>query len=134
MPHDETANPGIAEWFERVDEDLRLANLILSDEDPILRGALFHLQQATEKALKAFLVHRGSKFRRTHSLEEIGEACVAFDATLNPMIDATIRLTEFATAARYPGPVEIPDLATTREFLSAVRTLVEAVKARTLKP
>ena len=130
MPHDSTVSRGVAEWFERVDDDLQAADILLSAESPIIRNALFNLQQAAEKAMKAFLVGHSVNFRLTHSLEEIGEACREIDPTLFPMIYPTLPLTEFATVARYPGPVEIPDLETVRELFASVQALVEAIKAR----
>ncbi len=53
MPHEE-----VLEWMEKADEDLEAARRLLSGE-PLTAPAAFHCQQASEKALKAFLVSRG---------------------------------------------------------------------------
>jgi hypothetical protein len=37
--------------------------------------AVFHCRQAAEKAMKGFLARHDVPFRKTHDLEEIGEAC-----------------------------------------------------------
>jgi hypothetical protein len=47
-----------------------------------IANALFFCQQAAEKSLKAFLTWHERAFRRTHDLEELGEACRAIDGTL----------------------------------------------------
>jgi HEPN domain-containing protein len=51
---------------------------------PALFGAaVFRCQQAAEKSLKGgFLAWHDTPFRKTHDLEESGEACIAIDATL----------------------------------------------------
>ncbi|MCL5107599.1 MAG: HEPN domain-containing protein, partial [Chloroflexi bacterium] len=65
------------EWLGRSQSDLRAAQIDLAAAPPLVEDALFHCQQAVEKALKALLTFHGQPFRRTHSLEEIGEACLA---------------------------------------------------------
>ncbi len=39
------------QWIMRADDDLRLAELIMSDSEPVYWGAAFHCQQAAEKVL-----------------------------------------------------------------------------------
>ena len=41
---------------------------------PLPREALYHCQQAAEKALKGFLAFHDHPFRRTHDLRELGES------------------------------------------------------------
>lgn len=61
------------EWLRRAADDLRAA-------PPLLADALFHCQQAVEKAFKAFLTFHNQPFRRTHNLEETGAACLTLGA------------------------------------------------------
>ena len=42
------------EWLLRTKEDLDAAALVLKVPSPLVRTALFHCQQAVEKAMKAF--------------------------------------------------------------------------------
>jgi HEPN domain-containing protein len=62
-----------------------------------------HAQQAAEKAMKAFLAWHDVPFRKTHNLEELGQQCVALDATLSTVADLAAPLTEYAWKFRYPG-------------------------------
>ena len=50
-------------------------------------NALFFCQQAAGKSLKAFLTWHERAFRRTHDLEELGEACRAVDSTLAALME-----------------------------------------------
>ena len=69
---------------------------------PILTDAVYHTQQAVEKTLKAFLIWNNIPFRKTHSIEEIGEQCLDIDSTLKDLIDQGVPLTEYALEFRYP--------------------------------
>ena len=42
-------------WLAKASQDLRRVEVLLAAEPPDVEGALFHSQQAAEKALKAFL-------------------------------------------------------------------------------
>ncbi|HKV54219.1 MAG TPA: HEPN domain-containing protein [Candidatus Binataceae bacterium] len=64
-----------AGWLAKAVEDLDIATE-LARRKRFAGGAVFHWQQAAEKALKAFLVWHDVPFRRTHYLKEVGEACV----------------------------------------------------------
>jgi len=62
----------VRDWVQRAVEDLREAEHDLTAEPPPLRGAVFHCQQAAEKALKAFLTAHEEPFRKIHDLDECG--------------------------------------------------------------
>ena len=47
-----------------------------------------HCQQAVEKCFKAFLAWHDIQFRKTHSLEELGERCLSIDRSLEPLAQA----------------------------------------------
>ena len=70
------------EWLRRTKEDLDAAALLLTIPSPLVRTALFHSQQAVEKAMKAFLTWNDAAFREVHNLEELGESCIRLDSTL----------------------------------------------------
>lgn len=53
------------EWLQVAEEDLRLADLALRANPPLLTGAVYHCQQAFEKALKAFLTWHSPQPDRT---------------------------------------------------------------------
>ncbi len=88
---------------------------------------MFHCQQAAEKTFKAFLTFHNSPFRKTHNLEEIGEACLKIAPTLKEVVDEAVPLTEYAWAFRYPGDPETPKLEEAQAALALARRVYEAV-------
>jgi HEPN domain-containing protein len=80
-------------WLRYSAEDLRAASYVLQANPPFVEDALFHCQQAAEKAFKAFLTWHDQPFRRTHSIEEVGEQCLLIDDSLRTVVDAAAPLT-----------------------------------------
>jgi HEPN domain-containing protein len=119
-----------AAWLDKADEDLRAARILAESAEPLPEVAVFHCQQAVEKAFKAFLVWHEVPFRRTHSLEELGEQCLRTDATLGAIVDEVVPLSEYAWRYRYPGEVELLGKGDVEIALSAAAHAVSAVKGR----
>ncbi len=88
-------------WLDRTRRDLQAARLLIAGE--AYAEALFHCQQAVEKALKAFLTFHQKPFRKTHVLGELGTACLAIDGSLQPTLDRTDVLTQVRMAISLPG-------------------------------
>lgn len=121
----------VCAWLRKADLDLRAAAHAMSaPEAGLCSDAVFHAQQAAEKALKAFLAWHDVPFGKTHNLEELGRQCLALDATLQAFVDPAVPLTEYAWKFRYPGEPEEPTRAQTEEALAIARRLCEAVLAR----
>ena len=79
MPHDPELLAETRSWFLKWSRDLEAGEFELTAPSPFTEYAVFHAQQAAEKALKGFLVRNGVPFRKTHSLEELGAQCEAVD-------------------------------------------------------
>ncbi len=88
MPLDAVRIADTKGWLTKAAIDLRGAQIDLAASPPLPEDALFHCQQAVEKALKAFLTFHDRPFRKTHNLEEIGEACLQIDPTLKAVVVA----------------------------------------------
>lgn len=132
MPHDPARTADTKDWLVRAVGDIAAAERLLKPP-ALFSTAVFHCQQAAEKALKGFLAWHDIPFRKTHNLEEIGEACIAIDANLRAAVDRAVPLTEYAWKFRYPGPTDgayprrgtgRPGLA--REVYSAIIALLPA--------
>ncbi len=130
MPADKEREADTRAWMAKAEADLRGATVDLAAEPPLLEDALFHCQQASEKALKGFLTWHDLPFRKTHSLEELGQACLGIDGGLKAVVDAAVPLTEFAWAYRYPGDFATPVRADVDAALLVARALVGAVRGR----
>jgi uncharacterized protein len=118
------------EWLRKVENDLRGADQLVRASPPLLDLTLFHCQQAAEKALKAFLTWHDVSFAKTHDIEDLGEACMAIDATLSDRIARASSLTDYAWKFRYPGGGPLPSLEDTKETIEIARQLFQAVLAR----
>jgi HEPN domain-containing protein len=118
------------DWIGRAAEDRRAAEFGFTARPPLLGDIVFHAQQLAEKSLKAFLVWHDQPFRRTHDLVEIGQQCVAIDATLGPLAQRAAVLSEYAWRYRYPGTPDEPPLDEAQEALDLAREVYDAILAR----
>jgi HEPN domain-containing protein len=130
MPHDPERIAETKAWLRKANDDLDIAKELLKPGKALSGGAVFHCQQAAEKALKAFLVWHDVPFRKTHDLKEIGEACAELDATLTQFIGRAVPLTEYAWKFRYPGEPEGPSPEEADTALALATELYKAILAR----
>ena len=82
MPPDTLRAAYAKRWFFKAQKDLRVAELLLAATPPDPENALFHCQQAVEKALKGFLAWHEQPFRKVHNLGELGNQCIQIDPAL----------------------------------------------------
>lgn len=118
------------EWLAKAEDDLRAGDLCMRQRRPLLWIAAYHAQQAAEKALKAFLTWHASPFRKTHNLREVGEPCWTIDASLRPVIERALPLSEFAWKHRYPGEALDPSRDEALEAVKAAQALFSAILER----
>ncbi len=130
MQPDDTRTADARAWLVKTLQDLRRVEILLAATPADVEGALFHCQQAAEKALKAFLTWHDVRFRRIHDLDEIGKQCVQVDRTLGPLKARAETLTEYATRFRYPGARYEPSLEEARVAVALAREVMEAILIR----
>lgn len=100
-PREELADRA-RQWMEYAEADLRGARHLMTMPDCPNWMVAYHAEQAAEKALKAFLVHKEVDFPPTHNITMLREFCSQFgDWALE--LEAADELTRFAAAARYPS-------------------------------
>ncbi|MGH2369977.1 MAG: HEPN domain-containing protein, partial [Chloroflexota bacterium] len=68
-------------WRRIARRDWQRAHLLLNADDA--PGASFHLQQALEKFLKAYLLQSGWPLRKTHELDRLLDATTAYAPALS---------------------------------------------------
>jgi HEPN domain-containing protein len=117
-------------WFAKAFNDIRAAEALAATSPPLFDEAVFHCQQAAEKAFKGFLTWNGRTFRKTHNLEEIGEQCLTIDASLREVVDQAVPLSEYAWRFRYPGDPSQPGPEEAAEALAIARGVCEAAVSR----
>jgi HEPN domain-containing protein len=118
------------DWLVKSQLDLRAGRHDLRAEPPLLEDALFHAQQAAEKALKAFLVWHDQPFRKTHDLRSLGQQCVTFDQSLEQLMKMASRLSQYAWRYRYPGETEPPSPQEAERSLELAENVYLAVIER----
>jgi HEPN domain-containing protein len=123
------AEDDIQSWISFADADMAAAeglhNLGLDS------NALFHLQQAVEKTLKAVLLKKsGTEPPRLHSLRGLAERCgVNLTSEQKLFLE---KLSNYYVESRYPGDWEVPPpeaisqeannlIPTAREFIQWLR-------------
>ena len=126
LRHDETHA-----WLDRARSDSRAARLLVAGE--AYAEALYHCQQAVEKALKAFLTFHQKPFRKTHDLSDLSPKCLAIDDSLRSTLERTDSLTQYAWRFRYPGAPYAPDAAEAADGLQKAEVAVREI-ARRLPP
>lgn len=117
-------------WLRKAANDLRGAEIDLAAFPPLPEDALFHCQQAVEKAMKAFLTIHDEAFRRTHDLDELAAACEAIDPGLHEVLDPARELTVFAWRFCYPGEPSDPAPGEAQAALDVARSVFQVVLGR----
>lgn len=116
------------EWLAKADQDLGSARVLIGSGH--IANALFFCQQAAEKSLKAFLTWHERAFRRTHDLEELGEACRAIDGTLAALLEQADVLSDYAWKLRYPGALYTPEREEAEAMLGIAGGIFREIQLR----
>ena len=115
-------------WIAKAGDDLRGAEIDLAAQPPLLSDVVFHSQQAAEKAMKAFLTANDSPFRKTHDLEPLAAACIAFAPSLRAVLESASNLTPYAWQFRYPGEATEPTLDEAIDAFARARAAVTFIR------
>jgi HEPN domain-containing protein len=114
----------VSQWLKFARDDLIIARHACEDIHPKqIFIACYHCQQAAEKALKAYLIHKNAVFERTHDLVVLQGQCLDFDEGFDDLLPDCSTLTPYVTQARYPNAEEI----TEQETASALRKAEQIV-------
>ena len=114
-------------WINKADGDLKVARRELHCKDPVNDAVCFHLQQAIEKYLKAFLVKSSENIKKTHNLEYLIEQCIRIDPAFNLFEEKFDTVEECGVEIRYPDSFVMLEEAELFEILKHVEELREFV-------
>ena len=121
MPRERFQPDDPREWLNRARSNLaRARHRVLGT---YLEDACFDAQQAAEKAVKAVMVRRGIDFPYIHDLARLMDILESHGDVVPCEVRRAGRLTQYATATRYPGfnePVTEKDYAEAVELARAV--------------
>lgn len=124
MPR-ERSSSHLADWLEKARKDLDRVPARLKEGDN--EDAAFHLQQATEKYLKAFLLSKGWQLKKIHDLEALLDEAVKYEPSFEKFREVCEEITGYYLAGRYPFPVKGPNKKEIEVSLSKSRDFVKAI-------
>lgn len=95
--------PDARAWMTKAWRDLETARRVVGGDPPLFDVAVYHCQQAAEKAIKAFLVHHDQPVQKTHDIEVLADLATEIEPSFSELMDAADSLTPYASRFRYPN-------------------------------
>ena len=120
-------------WLLQAERDLDDAEFCLSGKRYNL--ACFLAQQASEKALKAFLYAKGEEIVFGHSVAELLKRAIEYDESFKDCKSASV-LDKYYIPTRYPNglpggvPYEAFDEADAKRAIELAKSVIEIVKKK----
>lgn len=118
----------VGAWIEKAERDLASASRLLDGTPPFLDTAVYHCQQAGEKALKAFLAAHGQPIRRVHDLVLLVDACIVLESSFDQLQEPAEILTPYGTTFRYPGDLTEPLLTDALQAIDCATQILDHVR------
>jgi HEPN domain-containing protein len=104
-------------WLLKAEHDLESSRILIRDEKRLLDVAVYHCQQAGEKALKAYLTEHDTIFPKTHELGELLNLCLPTNHDFERLRHHAETLSPLAHQFRYPGDAVEPSAGEAAEAL-----------------
>lgn len=98
---DEAKHQFVTAWLSRAAQDLGAAHILAHASEPYLSVAIYHCQQAAEKAVKGFLVFHDQRIQKTHDIKRWVDTALPFEKEFAAWTTAAEQLTPYATKFRY---------------------------------
>lgn len=112
-----------ASWLAYANKDLRAAITLKNDQN--VDCALYHIEQAVEKALKAYLINTGTSFALTHDLVPLLNSCCKHDACFQDFCADIKEINPYSTKSRYPNKSYVePSIQEVDGLINKANTLV----------
>ena len=129
----DASDPG--EWLRHARSNLARCRGDRRLPDVLFEDLCFDAKQAAEKAIKAVLVLRRTRFPKTHDLAELLDLVATTGIEVPPEVLEAKRLTPYAVGGRYPGVSEDASEQDHREALeTAERALAWAERLISERP
>jgi HEPN domain-containing protein len=112
----------IEKWISLASGDFKVALREFGNDDAVLEAVCFHLQQAVEKILKAYLINEDIAFPKTHNLSLLLHLCSERDSCFRIYEEELALLDDCGVFVRYPDYFE----TLTRKELEDIIVQVES--------
>jgi len=118
------------DWYAAGRKDLAAAH-ILKDQGGDHALVCFHCQQAIEKHLKGFILHRAQRLTEGHGLLMLCKACASFEEGFLRFLKDVALVSVYYMETRYPAdqPLEVSD-EDTEECLTIAELLIAFVEGK----
>ena len=118
-------------WFAYAQNDLRAAQVLTQFKDPLFGVALYHIEQAVEKALKAYLIFYQQKFALVHDLPPLLAACQKIDSGFSIFAADAKEISPYATKSRYPNnSFVMPEKTAVELLIDKAQHLIDFIRIR----
>lgn len=117
----------VANWLAKARHDLLAAKKLGEDLGICLDVAIYHCQQAAEKAVKGFLVAHDKEFPKTHDVRLLAQLALKLEPRFKEYQEAAEILTPYATEFRYPGDILEPTPEEMKEALCYAEGILDFV-------
>ena len=120
----------IEEWLAKADEDYQYAKASLDEGLAFYDQICFHLHQAAEKYLKAYIVAKELEFRKIHDLTKLLQICEAHEKAFKDLTDVINELNPFYIETRYPGFTNATDKVQAEKAIFMVEKIADFIKSK----
>lgn len=117
----------VEKWKAKAQDDLEAARILIASPKPLAGIVGFLCQQAVEKYIKAFLIHRDLKFAKTHDISVLVNLVNSIEPSLADKLRPAIILSEYSVEARYPGdlpPLTLAEASVAVELASRAQEVI----------
>ncbi len=123
-------NPPYKKWLNYAQDDLSWTEANIKEQ--VWYGACFTAQQATEKALKAYLISQEKNIKKIHDLRALLEECTRIDQSFEQLRDPCVTLNAYYAPSRYPDIAEFVDFTQekAKEAYPLAKKVVDFVKTK----
>jgi len=99
-----------SKWIEMAEIDMETARILLK-EGRYYQPVCFHVHQAVEKLLKAYIVFKGLKPKKSHDLEELCTICSNYEQGFLKYMDDCTELSTYYIETRYPLDIPFSEIS-----------------------
>jgi len=117
----------VRSWLIKAKHDLASARVLAASTPPLRDTAIYHCQQAAEKAVKSYLAFCDQEAERVHDIEVLIRSAMSHAREFENWIDGGIELTPYARLYRYPGYAAEPSREQFDRAMSVAEGLYEFV-------
>jgi HEPN domain-containing protein len=117
----------IISWYEKADEDLLAAEVVIAASPLLYDISAFHSQQAAEKYIKAFLAFNEMMPPKVHNIKELIDIAASFNTSFEAIREAEW-LSKYAIRTRYPDDFDIDTQEQALKILNVAKSVRDFVR------